>query len=134
MTRGMFRVDAEQTDRVKRLMDTEDLCAGGAETYVVAERVYDKFNAQLVPLLGEPGVRALFARSAKLAQGEISRFAEAVHLESSTALPAYLKALDPAIARPVAETLFATFLALIPTFIGERLTVHALRSAWPNID
>ena len=81
MTRGMFRVDAAQAERVKRLMDTEGLRAGGTETHVAAERVYDKFNAQLVPLLGEPGVRALFARSAKLAQGEISCFAEAVDFE-----------------------------------------------------
>lgn len=134
MTQVMVRVDAVQTGRIKRLMDTEILRSGSADTFVAAVRVYEQFNAQLAPLLGEPGVRALFARSAKLSQGEISCFAEAVDLEGSAALHACLQALDPAVARPVAETLFATFVELIPTFVGDRLTRHALRSAWPNVE
>jgi hypothetical protein len=49
-------------------------------------------------------------------------------------LGARLQALDPADATEAAAVLFGTFLDLIATFIGERLTVLVLRSAWPTIE
>ena len=51
-----------------------------------------------------------------------------------TKLGSCLQALDPAIGAEAAATLFGTFLELITTFIGERLTVVVLRSAWPAIE
>ena len=73
----------------------------------------------------------LFARSAKLAQGEFAAFVEVSIGEGSKKLRECLQALDPAIGMESDVVLFGTFFALIATFIGERLTTQVLRSAWP---
>ena len=52
----------------------------------------------------------------------------------SAKLRACLGGQDPTVAMGAAVALVATFFALITTFIGERLTTQALRSAWPHID
>ena len=52
----------------------------------------------------------------------------------STKLRSCLEGQAPAVAMEAAVALFARFFALITTFIGERLTTQALRSAWPHID
>ncbi len=76
----------------------------------------------------------MFVRSAKLTRGEFARFAEISVLAGATKLRECLQARDPAVSAESAETLFATFFALITTFIGERLTTQVLRSAWPTIE
>ncbi|HTB60676.1 MAG TPA: hypothetical protein VLC06_22555 [Polyangia bacterium] len=73
-------------------------------------------------------------RSAKLAQAEFVSLAEVATPEGMKKLGTSLQALDPADATQVAAGLFGTFLDLMTTFIGERLTVLVLRSAWPTID
>ena len=45
-----------------------------------------------------------------------------------------MQALDLSVATEAAAALFGTFLELMTTFIGERLTVLVLRSAWPTIE
>jgi hypothetical protein len=97
-------------------------------------RVYDKLNERLTPLLGSAGVQALFLRSGALVRGQFTALADLSALESSTQLRESLRTPDPAVAANVAEALFGSFLALIATFIGERLTTQALRSAWPTIE
>jgi len=125
-----------QVDRARRLLSVEgDSGASPAACAVAAGRVYDKLSAQLVPLLGLAGVEALFARSAKLAgAGHPCIAALADGIDSSTRLSACLQTLDPAAASETAALLFGTLLELIVTFIGDRLTVQALRGAWPAID
>ncbi len=110
--------------------------AGGAATRAktAAGRVYDKVHVHLVPLVGIAGVHLLFARSARLAQGEFARFAEVSIDEGSTKLREFLQAQDPAVATESAAALFGNFFTLITTFIGERLTAQMLRSAWPSFD
>ena len=89
---------------------------------------------QLVPLLGAAGVEALFARSAKLAGAGRPCIAElADGIDASSRLRACLQALAPAAASETAAVLFGTLLELIVTFIGDRLTVQALRGAWPAL-
>jgi hypothetical protein len=78
------------------------------------------------------GVVALLTRSAKLVGGHLA-FVEPGSLESSMQLQAFLRAQEPA-AEETAAALFGTFLALLETFIGERLTTEVLRSAWPSFD
>jgi hypothetical protein len=97
-----------------------------------ASRVYDKIQAHLAPLVGDAGVQLLFARSAKLAQGEFTGLAEISILEGSTPLRERLQ--GPSLAPESAEALFGTFFALITTFIGERLTNQMIRRAWPTIE
>jgi hypothetical protein len=131
----MMRPSAAQDERARRLLSAEgDSGASADECAAAAVRVHDKLAAQLVPLLGAAGVQALFARSAKLAGAERALLADlADGIDATTRLRAILQALEPAAARDAAAALFGTLLDLIVTFIGERLTVQALRGAWPAI-
>jgi hypothetical protein len=129
------RLSPAQLERARRLLAYEGGDAAGADDCAAAAgRVYDKLHAQLAPLLGSVGFQALLARSAKLARGELACLGEAATLESSTNLLECLRAGDPAVVAETAATLFGTFLALIATFIGERLTAQVLASAWPTIE
>lgn len=131
----MSGLDEAQLDGARRLLAHEGASAGSSEACAVAAgRVYDKLDARLGPLLGAAGVRALFVRSAKVAGRDLSAVAGVASLESSTTLSAFLQDLEPTVAHEAAEALFGTFLSLITTFIGERLTLQALRSAWPTIE
>ena len=103
------------------------------EAATAAGRVYDKLDAHLAPLLGAAGVQALLARSAKLTQGEFS-FLTVAGPDGSKKLRECLRAQDPAVATESAAALFGAFFTLLTTFIGERLTVQALRRAWPQIE
>jgi hypothetical protein len=124
-----------QVERAKRLLAHEgNSGSSSAECAAAAWRLYEKLNARLAPLLGSAGVQALFVRSAKLAQAEVGSLAEVATPEGMNKLGAVLQALDPADATGVAATLFGTFFELMTTFIGERLTVLVLRSAWPTIE
>ncbi len=136
----MRRPSAPQVERAKSLLSTEGEWEASAEACAAAAgRVYDKLAAQLVPLLGGAGVQAMFVRSAKLARAELPLYAELVPAiegsgEGATGLSGYLQTLEPTAATQAATALFGTFLDLIITFIGDRLTVQALRGAWPKID
>ncbi len=131
----MNRPNPAQLEQARRLLAHEaaaDSTDGLATT--AASRVYDKLHAHIAPLVGTAGVQLLFARSAKLAQGEFAFFAEISILENSTKLRECLQAKDPAVSTEAAAALFGTFFALLTTFIGERLTGQVLRRAWPTLE
>ena len=131
----MRRPDPAQVGKARRLLAYEGApWSSSEECAAAAWRIYEKFNVRLAPLLGAAGVEALFVRSAKLAQADFASLAEVATPEGLTRLGSCLQALDPAVASEAAATLFGTFLDLITTFIGERLTVVVLRSAWPAIE
>ena len=131
----MSRPGATQAENVKRLLTSEGApWSSSAECAAAAWEIYEKLNARLAPLLGLAGVQALFVRSAKLTQTEFPSLAEVATPEGLTRLGPCLQALAPTVSAEAAETLFATFLELMTTFIGERLTVLVLRSAWPAIE
>jgi len=131
----MTDASADERQRARRLLAHEGAIGGNAEASATAAgRVYDKLIAQLGPVLGPAGVRALFERSAKLGRVESAGLADIAILESSTTLATFCRTLDPAVAANAMETLFGTFLSLVTTFIGERLTFQALRRAWPTIE
>jgi len=131
----MGRTSTGQVERAKRLLAHEgNSGSSSAECAAAAWRLYEKLNARLAPLLGSAGVQGLFVRSAKLAQGEVGSLAEVATPEGMNKLGAVLQALDPTKATEVAAMLFGTFFELMTTFIGERLTVLVLRSAWPTIE
>jgi hypothetical protein len=129
------RPNPAQLEQARRLL-AHEAAAGSTDglATTAACRVYDKLHAHLAPLVGVAGVQLLFARSAKLAQGEFAFFAEISIFEDSTKLRERLQAQDPAVATESAAALFGTFFALLTTFIGERLTGQVLRSAWPTLD
>jgi hypothetical protein len=131
----MSGTNTAQVARAKRLLALEgDAGSSSAGCAAAAWSLYEKLNARLAPLLGAAGVQALFVRSAKLAQADFPSLAEVATPDGMKKLGAGLQALEPADATEVAATLFGTFLELMTTFIGERLTVLILRSAWPTIE
>ena len=131
----MTQLNDLHMERVRRLLAHEGAFSGSSDARAVAAgRVHDTLTAHLSPLLGAAGVQALFVRSVKLARRLLASTTDVPIVESSTALSTFLRQLEPAIATNVAEALFGTFLALMATFIGERLTEQALRSAWPTIE
>jgi len=95
-------------------------------------KVHDRLRAGLAPLLGAPGVDALLARSAQLAARELPLL-ERVFDGGAARLGERLREQTPEAASSAAVALFGTFLSLITTFIGERLTTLALRNAWPAL-
>lgn len=109
----------------RRLLTHE---AGGSSAEhtetTAAGRVYDKLVAHMAPLLGDAGVHLLLLRSAKLA--------EVASVESSVNLRERLHAQDGAIAPESVAAVFGTFFGLLTTFVGERLTIQLLRTAWPT--
>ena len=129
----MNRPSPVQIDRARRLLAHEGAAVSADSCATAAGRVFDKLTSHLAPLVGAAGVQALFARSAKLAKGEVACLAEASTLSSVT-LRECLQAQDPAIAMQSAAELFGTFISLITTFIGERLTTEVLRSTWPTFE
>jgi hypothetical protein len=129
----MPRPSPAQLERVRQLLAHEAAASSTNECAAAAGRIYDKLQAHLGPLLGAAGVQALLVRSAKLAHSDFS-FLEAGLLEGPTKLREVLQAQDTAIATESAAALFGIFFELLTTFIGERLTIQVLRSAWPMID
>ena len=133
--RALSRANPAQLERARRLLAHEGAAGSAHErAATAASRVYDKIHAHMAPLVGDAGVQLLFARSAKLAQGEFTGLAEISILEGSTPLRERLQEQESPLAPESAEALFGTFFALIATFIGERLTNQMLRRAWPTIE
>lgn len=126
---------AAQIELARRLLALEAVAAGeDGRGSPAASRVYEKLHAHLSPLVGVAGVDMLFARSAKLAQGELTDLVVGAPSEAPTKLRARLQAPEPALAPDSATMLFGTFFTLLTTFIGERLTLQILRRVWPTLD
>lgn len=123
----------EQLDLARRLLAHEAAAHGEqAGSPTAAGRVYDVLFAHLSQLVGAAGVQQLLIRSAKLTQGDFASIATGSILESAARLRERLQ--DPAVSRDSAALLFATFVSLITTFIGDRLTTQILRVAWPTLE
>ena len=129
----MSHTSPAQLERARQLLRHEGAAGTASETALAAGRTYDKLHAQLGLLLGANGVQALLVRSAKLCQSEFP-FLEIAVLASSAKLSECLLAEEPATASRSAAALYGVFLTLITTFIGERLTIQALRRAWPTLE
>jgi hypothetical protein len=95
-------------------------------------KVHDKLRASLVPLLGAASVDALLVRSAQMTSRQMP-FLKGVFDGGAARLGERLREQTPKAASSAAVALFGTFLALIATFIGERLTAQALQKAWPAL-
>jgi hypothetical protein len=115
-----------------------------------AQRAYDDLARVSAPLIGQVGVDALTARALHLAQRQYPQLV--LTREGTSACPEgaprtpppeqtdapiaqfifCLERQDPAVATEAAGAVFATFTGLLVTFIGEPLTTHLLRSAWPD--
>jgi hypothetical protein len=136
------RTTAAHIDAATRLLAQEGGCAGTAgERAAAAGRIYEKLFARLAPLIGDTGVRALFVRSVKLARADVPFLDEIAAAPQSRAQPPpehelvrCLGRLPPDAASEAAARVYATLIALMTTFIGERLVLRVIESAFPATD
>lgn len=90
----------------------------------------------LSPLLGNVGSQALLRRSLKLTEGAFPFYGDPRLAEESgllDAVGASLRRQKLDVAREASIALLLTFVELLATFIGERLTWQLLQEAWPEI-
>lgn len=134
---------ANQTDAhvaaARRLLLQESVEGGDCAT--ATARVYDLLSDQLAPVLGDAGVRALVTRCVKLNKVDHSslhavrvRAQSGEDTEIAQEIVRVLRDLDRAAAMEVATAIFATFFALLTTFIGERLTWQIVQRAFTEED
>lgn len=102
-----------------------------------ATRAYADLVHVSAPLIGHVGVAALTGRALHLARREhpVLRRINGEPADAERAfdhLIACLQGQDPAAATDAAAAVFATFLGLLASFIGEPLTSGLLRKAWPD--
>ena len=111
--------------------------AAGAEALAgAARRAYDDLARVSAPLIGQVGVDALTGRALQLAQREYPWLVDTREPRQAEEAFAHLiiclERQDPDVATEAAGAVFATFTGLLVTFIGEPLTAHVLRKAWPD--
>jgi hypothetical protein len=105
-----------------------------------AASVLERLQARLAPLLGVAGMRALFARAVKVTHREFVALAplRTALLDerepAAASLSETLNQLDAAAAEIAATALYANFLELTSSLIGERLVFLVLQRAFPNMD
>jgi hypothetical protein len=128
-------------DAARRLLADEASRHAELGPTAAAGRVYERLFDALAPVIGPAGVRALIARSARLNKTEFPCLAHALSSrelpadaeQTSVHLVACLDELEPCVAAKVAIDLYATFLGLMTTFIGERLVTQLLKTAFPAL-
>ena len=101
-----------------------------------AECAYDDLARVSAPLIGHVGVDALTGRALYLTQ---RTYPWLVHTREPDQwkgpfdqIVFCLKRQDPTVAAEAAGAVLTTFTGLLVTFIGEPLTTHLLRTAWPD--
>ena len=106
---------------------------------VSAASVLDRLQQRLAPFLGAAGMRALFARAVKVTLMEFTVLTrvraatldEKVNVGES--LSEALNSLGSAVAWAAATALFANFLEVTSSLIGERLVLVVLQRAFGDI-
>jgi hypothetical protein len=129
--------DAALRQLALKVLAQQSGSAEGAETLAAAaRRAYDDLAHVSTPLIGQVGVDALTARALHLAQVEYPWLADAREPDQThqpfAQVIASLERQHPANATEGVAAVFATFAALLVTFIGEPLTTGLLRQAWPK--
>lgn len=109
----------------------------GAEAFAAATyRAYDDLARVSTQLIGQAGVDALTGRALHLAQQEYPWLVHRREPEQAEGPFAQvivcLKRQDPAVATEAAVGVLATLVGLLMIFLGESLTTHLVRKAWPD--
>jgi hypothetical protein len=102
--------------------------------------VNQRLHHRLAPLIGATGMRALFARSVKLTCVQhpallalrSPEFGDNANIADP--LVELLSKLEYGVARATATALYANFIGLTSTLIGERLVLLVLQRAFPTLD
>lgn len=137
----MSGADGHYVEVAQRLLMVEALDRATAEGGARAVRsVRQKLHYRMVPLIGASGMRALFERSVRVTSAAFPVLADEppvfVDDPTKTAEPVAerIAGLEPRAAWAAATALFANFLGLTSTLIGERLVLLVLQRAFPMID
>jgi hypothetical protein len=107
------------------------------EVGAVAARVYERLRERLTVFLGQQGFASLWARAMYLAQRQFRSWDETAGAESPDTLPpglhAALRGRGSAETRDILIAAFASFIALLFTFIGEEVGFRLIRQLWPEL-
>jgi hypothetical protein len=99
-------------------------------------RAYEDLARVSSPLIGQAGVDALAGRAVHLAQRDYPWLVDTREPEQGEGpfvrVIFCLERQDPEVAAEAAGAMFAIFMGLLVTFIGEPLTSRLLRKAWPD--
>ena len=105
------------------------------DLHAAAERACGKLCARLATLVSVEGYRALLARAVHLAQPEYP-FLNALKAPSASGAclgePPPTDGIDPSTMRDGLTAVLAGTIDLFVTFIGEELTLRAVRDIWPD--
>lgn len=99
-----------------------------------AVRVCEKLRVPLIRLVGVAGFRSLMSRAAAVAKAEVPALAAVeVHADGTLAgLDGLQHDPDDGAGGEAGIIIVAQLLNLLVTFIGEPLTLHLVRDAWPG--
>jgi hypothetical protein len=102
-----------------------------------AARLLDKLTRRLAEVIGPAGVQAIFVRAVKLQRPEFAFLDERIVPgerggSPAESLGACLREQDPEVVQEISVILFATFVGLLATVIGERLSLSLLQQSWPD--
>jgi hypothetical protein len=118
---------------------TQDAGGCGADARAVAEaalRLWIQAAGGLALLIGQGGVRAIYARSLHLARSSYPWLPEAADSTQSdppfTELRVSLERQAAPDALEAGTAFLVTFTDLLATLIGEALTTGLMNSAWPD--
>ena len=121
---------------MRALAQRKGSAASAAALAAAAQRAYDDLTRVSAPLIGDVGVNALTGRTLYLAQRQYPWVVHAREPEEWNGpfeqIVFCLERQDPAVATEAAGAVLTTLAGLLVTFIGEPLTVHLLRQAWPD--
>jgi hypothetical protein len=100
--------------------------------------VYETVAKNLASLVGEDGSHALFRRSVNLTAARFPCLADArgaarVDASLVKAVAGCVRSQAPDLAKEVSLALLITYVDLLATFIGERLTLRLLQDGWPDV-
>jgi hypothetical protein len=132
------RTPPAPAELARRLLTDE---AGGyqspEEVAAVAVRAYERLRERLTVFLGQQGFDSLWARAMYLAQRQFRFWDETAGVESPDKLPPGLHAAtsgrDSTEARDILIAAFASFIALLFTFIGEDVGFRLIGQVWPDL-
>ena len=117
------------------------MAGSGADAQAVADAAFftwERMTLQLAPVIGEEGVRALYARSLHLTR---LKFPWLAHADKSMRtdspfidLRVSLASRDPADGADAGAALFVTFTGLLIALIGVSLTSRLLAPVWADAE
>lgn len=91
----------------------------------------------VAPVLGAEGLQALLVRSIRLVRADVPPLAALLGPDKPTPdmdhFASSLDQLPRELGRNVAIALYATLLALLVTFVGDSLTEHLVKAAFPAL-